>query len=455
MENFLFGGGDFGVVVYFLGGFRKASLMARWLKDSYLKGRHLRAISLLQKGFAKDDKGEPTFRGNTFDDARKLLLDDFICNLEIPIDVRPTLISKAVWACAAKADVSENCLIVELTEQEKQYLSRPKISYRLLSSVSISGTIGKKPRKWMGSVSFNSAGKFLVARGAIEDVIRQHTICETPFGYQPVITVVKAREECEAFESALRKFNLVRAVWNLYYNRQFNWQDTMGVPSALNKIVAAPTHTLHGANGELLTETFNYDTSYVRPVRSHNWSREYAHIEKFFDKVQRKLSIHPMRTLIEDSLVDYVLALDSSEHDVCFLRLWKTLEMLVGSIDPVESKKQTIKRASSMFADHEYAESVLSRLLERRNELVHGRKEFAEMERSMHYVRQFVEQSIGFFLDNKFSLRRHEDFLDFLSLPRDVDWLKRQTRLLLKAKGRLAPRQGRKRITQSSKTSAA
>jgi hypothetical protein len=443
MENFLFGGGDFGVVVCVFGGvWWEASLMAKWLKP---KGRQCFAIALLQKGFKENEKRGPTFSGWSFDEAYKLLVDDFTCNLEIPAYIHSRLLRKSIWECAKwpdfnKPSFGEDALIAEISRHEKQYLEQPKISFRLLSSVSVRGTLEPRPKKWMASVALHSGEKFIASRAAIQYEIEQSAICELPHDYQPVITTIKAREKYEAFDIGFRKFNLVRAIWNLYYNKKHPFQETHGDPSAYNKIVASPIHTLHGMRGNLATKLFHCSTDYTRPIRAYNWGPDLPRISKYFDEIQRRLLVHPARSLIEDCLIDYALALDSSEYETSFLRLWNVLERLVGSLDPVESKKKTIQRASFMFADAEFAESVLERLLARRNEIVHGRREVLDMERSMHYVRQCVERAIEFFLDNRFRFGSHAEFLDFLSLPRDIESVKRRAKLLSKVRSFLEPK---------------
>ena len=165
-------------------------------------------------------------------------------------------------------------------------------------------------------------------------------------------------------------------------------------------------------------------------------------------KVERRLAISRERSLIEDAIIDYTNALDFRDNQRTFLELWNILERLVGSKDPTESKKLTVKRASFLFPDdHPYAANVLKRLVDRRNELVHGRADIPGLEASVHHARQFVERAIEFFLDNRFGFQSHHEFLSFLELPKDVRDVARRMRILSSAKMHLQPPRDRKRVS--------
>ena len=115
----------------------------------------------------------------------------------------------------------------------------------------------------------------------------------------------------------------------------------------------------------------------------------------------------------------------------------------------------TVKRGAFFFPkDHEYASGMLKRLVERRNEFVHGRQDFPNMEASLHHARWFVECAIEFLLDNKYGFRSHREFLEFLELPRDLKDVGKRLRLLAKAKSHLQPIRDRKRVTELDTSSS-
>ena len=369
--------------------------------------------------------------------------------------MRFELVQTAIWDAARHGKLDNGTFLEQLTNRESEYLRRPLSNFKMLSSVSVWGVVDKPRKRWLGGVLLRNPGRLGVARKVLDEDIRHYVPFPLPTFYQSVIVEIKARERHAAFEIGLARLDLARAIWNFFYNRQYVTRETFGVPKRINEIVLGPIHTLHDMTGKLATESFHYEPDYTGPVDAFNWSSQFAKLSSFFVRVERRLLVHPERQLIENALVDYVRALDIRDSRQAFVALWSLLERLIGSKDPTESKKLTVKRASFFFpADHEYASAVLKRLLERRNELAHGRKDIPNLDWSLHHTRRFVETAIEFLLDNKYAFRSHNDFLDFLVLPKDLRDVSRRLKLLAQAKSHLQPPRDRKRVTQPKSSPA-
>ena len=96
--------------------------MARWLD---VNGRENFALNLLAKGFARNEKGEPTFKGWALREAQAMLVDDVEVSESIPAEMRFELVQTAIWDAARHGKLDNGTFLEQLTNRESEYLRRP------------------------------------------------------------------------------------------------------------------------------------------------------------------------------------------------------------------------------------------------------------------------------------------------------------------------------------------
>lgn len=128
--------------------------------------------------------------------------------------------------------ITADTLLKACSKLERDYLSRPKNCYRLLTEISLLWTI-EVPRIRIGDVAVTFKPKLengYVARARLANESRSTLGFELPRSYMRVSARVNARSVEEAAERALDALDLVRASWNLALNRGKTWRYSSGRP---------------------------------------------------------------------------------------------------------------------------------------------------------------------------------------------------------------------------------
>lgn len=302
-----------------------------------------------------------------------------------------------------------------------QHLLTPSQKYVLVTSVSIDKTNLLPSMKINGTtISFERAlpKKFRVER---EKLLQNHPpkrflFSDEPTDYMWVLVFVSARSPLEAMNLALDNFNLVRAIWNWFYNRHNSDKLSIGIRKAINQIGIGPIHTLHTTSGELIPNTkLWYEGDYRTPVKAKDIKSDLPQISAFYKQVTSYLKPLNYRTDIESFLIRYVQALDDIDLTTSFLKLWSVLEDLT-STNAGNKYDITIKRASSIFEDEdaEYIGQILHLAKNHRNQWVHTSETTQEIDRYLYKLKLVVEELFEFHLVNRFKFSRLKDTADFL-----------------------------------------
>ena len=410
----------------------------KWIDSK--RERHLGALETLKESFVQDEHGKPTFQGWGFREACKFLADDIDLGAKFSPMTIAGVIRAAVWQMAEKGQFSAEAMLQAVESVVQVKLMAPPKKYFLYSTLSIQRLKTGQRKTWMKDLLVGRARKFEIAKSTLAERIQFECGIEVSCFQLPVSVMICARDPNEAFDAGHFKLDLVRSIWNLYLNRQVSTRISSGKPSAVNTVLLGPVHTLHHASGVLATDTILYEQDYVMPTQNYDWTMEFDGMSSFFTKVERRLRVNPLKDLVSDALVDYVRALELRDYKQAFLLLWAVLERLLGSSDVVESKKKTISRAAFLFTqDRRYIQSLLERLVEKRNELVHGRKEFGNMEAALHDTRWVLERVIEFCLENRYGFKTRAELLEFLDLPNDLNLLAWRLKLMKRARVHLLP----------------
>jgi hypothetical protein len=353
----------------------------------------------------------------------------------IPRLERRRIINKAPFNIGAKGKITANKLLEEIKRLEKEYLKKPLQKYFLWSSISTSRfTVLKKITINTCTITFHPNINKIVSK-EFEKIKGQATNSvygELPRDYIHFKVNVSAKSYTEAADKAIDAIDLVRGIWNLFYNRRQSFRMSSGFRKPVNKFVLGPLHTLHLPNGKLATESWWYQTNYRGPLSIHNTNKDINYLYKFQNNVRRLLKKSKYKDVLEEAILRYGRALDLADWESAFLKLWGVLELLTNTGEN-ESHKVTIKRASFIFHDREYTRQVLNHLRDYRNRAVHTDTSSDDIETFIYQLKRYVEVLLEFHLLNKFGFKNITEVSQFLDLSTDQSILKSRLRLLKSA----------------------
>ena len=405
--------------------------MPSWVKDY----RPELIAQRMEKTKTVTGEGKVSFSG--FEHSEHVVLLNSMINLndEVPEIEKRRIINQATFKAGAKGIITPKSILGEIGKLEREYLSTDKMKYRLITDISVS------PRCQFPKIYFD--GSCIVIHACLNKAVQnsrsklmkeaQHSISsDLPSNYADVSVSVTARSTADAADKALYRLDFVRGICNLWKNRGHTIRISSGKRSPVNSILLGPIHTLHQGNGNLATELWWYEPQYQGPVNLYNENAKIETMLKYMESFrshQKKSNYEPD---IVQAVVRYVRALDLRDWDDSFLRLWGVLEFLTGTLS--DSYKATIRRASYMFADKEYAHQVLSHLRDYRNKSVHAGSESSAIESMMYQLKRYVEALIEFHVGNIIRFSSIADAAEFMDFPKDKGLIDSKIRKLRYAK---------------------
>jgi hypothetical protein len=233
---------------------------------------------------------------------------------------------------------------------------------------------------------------------------------------------------------ALDTIDLIRGIWNLWENRKHWIGLSSGKRYPINKFVLGPLHTLHNPNGKLATKSWWYDPEYVHPPRLlYNQPRKLANLYQFESSVRKYLRKSNYSSVLELALILYTRALDLTNWEDSFLRLWIVLENLTRT-SPKDNYAVTVRRASFIFGGEEYSRQVLKSLKDYRNQVVHAESESVDIEGYIYQLKRHVEALLEFLIRNKYGFKNLNDAMKLFDLPCDIQALRERSNLIRSAK---------------------
>jgi len=405
--------------------------MAKWVKeyDPELISRRLEKV----KRISSD--GKVLF--NAFEHSEYVVLLNSMISLddEIPEIEKQRIINQATSKAGAKGVITTKSILGEICKLEREYLSKDKKKFRLITSISISSKCQLPKVYFEGSCIVIHAHLNKASQDSRSKMINdaKHVISsDLPKNYAVVSVSVTARSTAEAADKALEHLDLVRGIWNLWNNSGHTIRISYGKRSPVNRIILGPIHTLHHDNGNLATESWWYEPQYQGPVNLYDEITKIENMNKYMANFRSHLKKLNYESDIIQAVVRYVRALDSRDWDDSFLRLWGVLEFLTGTL--LLSYKVTIRRASYMFADKGYGHQVLSHLRNYRNKYIHAGSASGNIESLMYQLKRYVEALIKFHVGNKFRFSSIAEAAEFMDLPRDKALIDRKISTLRYAK---------------------
>lgn len=396
----------------------------KWNTNDYNPGFLAKRLESLK---TKDNAGRIEFRGFATQDILAVIDSSVEFSNPLPEMEKRRIIWTGIIS-AAKGGLSDKTILAEISKGEHEFLQRPRKPFVLATSLSVTRFIPLKRTEISGCrMRFDASLPRRFEREKIKDTVRHYIVGDFPSSYATIRISVRARSGYEAAEAALDAIDLLRGVWNLFFNRQIGIRMSSGRKKPVNSIMLGPLHTLHEPNGKLALEQFWYDPEYVEPVQCKDLHQSWGKLQKFERTVRKKLVSHHYRSDMEEAIRRYGRALDSRDWNSSFLRLWSLLEFLTAT--ERADYKQTIRRVLFLYEEREFHEQILNHLRNYRNRTVHTGNETREIETLLHQLRQYVEHLLEFHLASRFGFSHLTEAAEFLHQSADLPFL--QKRLLM------------------------
>ena len=142
----------------------------------------------------------------------------------------------------------------------------------------------------------------------------------------------------------------------------------------------------------------------------------------------RMLRSRPYRADLESLFSKYACALDHTDFDVTFLKLWGLLEKMTDTVG--QDYKKTIDRATWHSRDNEIDKNLLEYLRLRRNLYVHSARSSLGPDQVAQKAKTFVDRHLAALVKNQFKVQSLEEYGKILDLPRDKEKLTERRRAL-------------------------
>jgi hypothetical protein len=379
-----------------------------------------------------DESGRIHFEGFRFMEYQVVLYSMLDFPDTVPEIEGRRIAQRAIVQAGKSGTITRKSLIAEASKLTQEYLKRSTERYVLVTTLSLLPSVALPTVRIDNTyVIFEPYHPLRYQKGRLQLVesARHSLFAEPPTEYLSVRVHVSARSPYEGADKATDILDLVRGIWNWFYNRPRWIRSSSGRRSPINKVILGPLHTLHHLTGRLATETWWYQPEYLGAVPSFNpLPEDIEGMYKFLDNVRDRLAKCSYRESVEQGIIRYTRALDLRDWEAAFLKLWSVLELLTNSC--FDNNIMTAKRTASVYEDREYAWQVLKHLREYRNRSVHADVGNAAIETYMYQLKNFVEGLLDFHLGKSRRFESLQEAARFLDLPTDKAALETRARLI-------------------------
>lgn len=339
---------------------------------------------------------------------------------------RPNLIWRSL--AAVRGPLTPSSLLTELNTQLEKKLSTKQETFHILTSISLQHNAGRPSHQIRGVRVRLLAGDYPVRyRRARAALIAQQRlpVAESAVGFRRVIASVRACDGPEAVEKALRAVDLLRACWCFVANFEMEIFGASWRP--INKVKLGAVHTCHLPSGKKAVETVWFEPHHDAEPLSRVDPKE----SKLAEQILAFLRSSPLSAELEDAMVGYVRALDSSDHNAAFLSLWTSIERLIspgrGDYDAF------VRRCAFLFEDAEFHIEVLKHLKQYRNEFVHAGRSTTQVKAHCFELQVYFRALVQFYLGQRKFFTSIADANAMLDLPPDRGKLRVQQQVIAKA----------------------
>jgi hypothetical protein len=248
-------------------------------------------------------------------------------------------------------DLNKNNVLKLVREKERSYLQQIEKKFTLVTTISILNNIEIHKFKIEKTyITFNKSlpKKFLDPRNIILEKTSQWLIEKDRDDNLFVQVTTWARSDVEAAENCLKAIDYLRGIWNIKFNKSLRIIKNSG-RKCLNTFTLGALHTLHHRNGELASDYYWYQPDFDKNqtpfnLRQRNYLDVIGTSTLNFRKKINKLKYNQ---LITNAIIQYSQALDYTDLNVSFIKLWSVLETLTNTLNDTYDVK--IKRTIFLY----------------------------------------------------------------------------------------------------------
>jgi hypothetical protein len=350
-----------------------------------------------------------------FDECMILLHAALEFSPPLPEIVERRILEVSVTKVASNGVIDSKKLLTEINKLTRHYLDKKPEDYSLVTSIALDNQVKLPSLKVNGvMLQFKSSIPKTFAKG-LEKFSKDTTFAKTPKDYKYIFAKVSARSQQEAVEQAYYAINFVRGIWNLHFNLRTPKRHSYGLKQPVNKIRLGPVHTLHNYKGNIVENRFWYEKTYSATSPFEKFAEEFVDIQKFYKLIRAKLKRSIYQQELENAIIRYVQALDETNFDNSFLKLWSILEHLT---DTTEAPNETTaRRTAFVFKENEYMSQILQVMKTHRNRMIHASVAPANTEPHVYILKNCVEELLHYHLNPPLRFESLKKAASFLDLP--------------------------------------
>ncbi|MHC5061720.1 MAG: hypothetical protein ACYTFK_11630 [Planctomycetota bacterium] len=404
--------------------------MAKW-KDKRNPDPLIKKMETMR--FVKDD-GQIQFRGSDLAIVPARLENIVELNHTVTQEDKHIIVWRAIRNASKKGVLSSDTVIEEIKKLEKDYLSKRKQKFVLISTLSINSQKCKLPNLQIdrNRITFSpkTAKKFIKHIGESQYIKWHIAKNKIPNDYTWAMVTVSAKGIHDAFQKASRALNLFRGELNYSINYGTRSFSSGSKPKPINKIRYGPMHTLHKPDGKLVDDIFWYEEDNFELAKAYRdiIAGRFDKIMNYISSFRKQLNKSKIKDILENAILLYNAALDSYSFDTAFIKLWATLELLTGTSR--DNYDTTVQRAAFIFEDVDATKGHLNILRDCRNKLVHKGHMEGQKEILLYDLKLYVEPLIDFLLWSVQGLKNFEEIKQLLdSCPDKIELVQRKKAL--------------------------
>lgn len=357
--------------------------------------------------------------------------DELVASLSVhaPLDEataerdRLALCREAISTVAQSGAITKSRLLAELGRRSNRFLSQPKQSFVLVTSLSCR-YFPRLTRKVFDSwsVTFSNGPPHGFDRTYVPDhVWAEYDDRHLRLAHARVSG--HARTINEALDAGLERLDFVRGIWNFVLNRRVWSQHGSPENTPINQIRIGPIHTMHRPDGKpASSDVWWYELFPTRDVFSVDVSGKWQRMDEQANAIRAAVTETTLGLELRKILVRYCRALDGGDNEVTVLQLWSILETLTATGG--DRYDATIERVRFLYDEEPLVWYVLEMLRERRNRMAHSGTGGIEARKAALQLHRFVAELMNFAMQLSGKFGSLEEFGRFLSMPRDVARLK-------------------------------
>jgi hypothetical protein len=363
-----------------------------------------------------DSNGRVSFEGMFIDNILSVLLSAVDLGVDLPEIEKNEIIHQAVFAPAVPKDYNTKHLLAEISRRTANYLNRTQKKFCLIASLSFRySPVFRNKRLASASFSFLKSLPQKFDRSPFKERIEMLDGDSVEGQYTTVITSIHGRSPTEAVSRGFDCLDLLRGIWNLYLNMGSPMRMSFGEKEPVNQIRLSKIKTLHTPDGKLASDFFWYDTDFVAPRTIIDLTGKWKKLQKFEQRVRKRLRQTNNANFISDAIRRYTRALDEKKLDNSFLKLWSVLELLTGTTG--DSYKRTIDRVIFRYQKPEWERQTLEHLRDHRNKAIHHMESTQQQETIVYQLKRYVENLLVFHLNSSKYFSSLDECWQFLDMP--------------------------------------